>query len=254
MRKSVLTGIFACTLFFGMGTSRASALNQENTNDQTVVAMLASTESVTALQVIEKVTQVADTELPEQPVMKKHIVTDNETLSIIAKTYETTWLRLFYKNIDIQDPDIISTGMELVVPGADEQLTERPLPAPQPVVLIDKVDKVKSTQTSSPAPQPVSVSGNRYTAGYCTWYVKNKRPDLPNNLGNASTWASRAAAQGISTGTTPVSGAVGQRGNHVVYVESVNGDGTITVSEMNHVGWNIMSIRTVSADYFTYIY
>lgn len=255
MRKSVLTGIFACTLFLGMGTSRASALNQDNqekTGDQRVVAILTSTDNVTALQVIDNVTQVADEVLPIEPIVKKHIVAENETLSLIAKTYNTTWQRLFYKNTNIEDPNIISQGMELTIPEDNEQLEERAIPIPEPVV--KRSANTATTQSSSSVSRPVSVAGNKYGAGYCTWYVKNRRPDLPNNLGNARTWVSRAAAQGMSTGTTPVSGAVGQRGNHVVYVESVNGDGTVTISEMNHVGWNVTSTRTVSADYFTYIY
>jgi surface antigen len=51
-----------------------------------------------------------------------------------------------------------------------------------------------------------------------------------------------------------VVGAVGQQGNHVVFVEAVHGDGTVTVSEMNWNGWNVVSSRTVSAGAFTYIY
>ena len=77
---------------------------------------------------------------------------------------------------------------------------------------------------------------------------------MPNNLGNANTWVARAAAQGMATGSTPRAGAVGQQGMHVVYVESVNGDGTVTISEMNHVGWNVVNQRTVPASNFQYIY
>ena len=107
---------------------------------------------------------------------------------------------------------------------------------------------------SSYAGSQASSTGNRYSPGYCTWYVKNMRPDLPNNLGNANTWVSRAAAQGITTGSTPKAGAVGQRGMHVVYVESVNADSTVTISEMNHKGLYVRTVRTLPANYFTYIY
>jgi peptidoglycan DL-endopeptidase CwlO len=77
---------------------------------------------------------------------------------------------------------------------------------------------------------------------------------LPNNLGNANTWVARAAAQGIPTGSAPRVGAIGQQGMHVVYVESVNGDGTVTVSEMNFRGRYVISSRTVPASTFRYIY
>ncbi len=32
-----------------------------------------------------------------------------------------------------------------------------------------------------------NASGNNYAAGNCTWYVKSRRADIPNNLGNANT-------------------------------------------------------------------
>lgn len=97
-------------------------------------------------------------------------------------------------------------------------------------------------------------SGNTYYSGYCTWYAKSKRPDLPNSLGNAQTWFSRAQSLGIPTGTEPKAGAIGQRGNHVVYVEKVNTDNTVSISEMNFRGFGITSTRTVPADTFSYIY
>lgn len=107
------------------------------------------------------------------------------------------------------------------------------------------------------AQQPINITAstsNTYTYGYCTWYVKNRRPDLSNNLGNASTWFYRAQAQGMLTGTAPKVGAIGQRRNHVVYVENINHDGTITISEMNHRAVGIKSTRTLPASYFRYIY
>lgn len=103
-----------------------------------------------------------------------------------------------------------------------------------------------------------SSAGNTYGYGYCTWYVKNMRPDIPNGLGNANTWFYRAQSMGLPTGTTPRVGAVGtsEAGSlgHVVIVRAVHGDGTITVSEMNYTGWNQVSSRTVSASKFRYIY
>lgn len=101
-------------------------------------------------------------------------------------------------------------------------------------------------------------SGNTYEYGYCTWYVKKKRPDLPNNLGDAHTWAVRAASQGIPTGYQARSGAVGvsTKGplGHVIYVESVNGNGTMNISEMNYAGWNKVSYRTISTEGWRFIY
>lgn len=99
---------------------------------------------------------------------------------------------------------------------------------------------------------------NYYTKGYCTWYVKNKRPDIPNSWGDAYEWWGNAGAQGWPRGTAPRAGAIGQTSGgslgHVVYVERVNGDGTVLISEMNYEGWNIQSSRTVPASDFRYIY
>jgi surface antigen len=85
---------------------------------------------------------------------------------------------------------------------------------------------------------------NGYDYGYCTWYVANRRASagnpVPSNLGNAATWATRAAAYGLATGRTPQVGAAGvtstSGAGHVVYVEVVNDDGSIWVSEMNSYG------------------
>lgn len=101
--------------------------------------------------------------------------------------------------------------------------------------------------------------GNLYTAGYCTWYVKNRRADIPNNLGNANTWYARAAAQGWNVGLTPKKGAVATSTSgpdgHVAYVEGVSLDGQwATISEMNYRGLYSMNTRVVHYTEFRYIY
>lgn len=101
--------------------------------------------------------------------------------------------------------------------------------------------------------------GNLYSPGNCTWYVKNRRPDLPNNLGNANTWYYMAAADGFSVGSAPKKGAVGTTTagslGHVVYVEGVSLDGsTVTISEMNYAGLYSERTRVAPASDFQYIY
>ena len=103
---------------------------------------------------------------------------------------------------------------------------------------------------------------NGYDFGYCTYWVAKLRSQngnaVPTNLGNASTWAVRAAAMGLPTGTTPRVGAAvvtkTSGAGHVAYVTAVNDDGTITISEMNHAGWNKVNSRTMADTGFRYIY
>ncbi len=105
------------------------------------------------------------------------------------------------------------------------------------------INNAKSAHISS------TRSSNTYSYGYCTWYAAQKRPDLPNRLGNGGSWYNRAQRNGISTGKEPRAGAVIVTGEswagHVGYVESINGN-SITISEMNYNGWNRVSTRTIS--------
>lgn len=274
MRIAVLTGVFACAVIFAVGSKGADAAtlqNNEVTNsNDTIVRMVAVAEKSKSplLELTEE--EEKEEKNPEvkneEVTPTKHIVERNESLEKIAEKHETTWKRIFDKNVQIENPDVIDVGEELVIPKEDETLEPReivvqepePVVAPTPARTTNSsTATVNSRVASRPAQsssQRGSSSGNRYVAGYCTWYVKNRRPDLPNDLGNAITWVSRAAAQGIPTGSTPRVGAVGQQGNHVVYVESVNSDGTVTVSEMNWRGLYVQSTRTVPASSFRYIY
>lgn len=141
------------------------------------------------------------------------------------------------------------------------------------VIVKEKPAPVVAEQTSTQSNVSVVSTGsitpsysydNYYSAGWCTWWVQERRiqngAGLPNNLGNAITWSSRAAGQGYSTGYAPVVGAVatfpGQ--NHVAFVENVYADGSILISEM---GWNYQAFgyneRVLSPDYaaqLLYIY
>lgn len=123
-----------------------------------------------------------------------------------------------------------------------EEGSREPRPEPQ------KKNKPPARKAHSSFP------GNGYDWGNCTWYVKNKRPDLPNNLGNAGSWAYSAQSHGIPTGSTPKIGAVGESGGHVVYIEKVNPDGTVGFSEMNFAGLGVVTHRTLPASSFHYIY
>jgi surface antigen len=199
-----------------------------------------------------------------------------DTLAAIAESHKTSYVRLFNANDKIANPDVIYAGDKVKVPTADEQLPDRfskltPVVQAQ-VVAADTVSQVAAqpaasattNQTSAPAPTAAasaptystrgSSAGNTYGYGWCTWYAKEMRSDLPNNLGNGGSWVANAAAQGIPTGSAPRVGAIAEQPGHVAYVESVNGN-MVTVSEM---GYNYtqgqFNRRTVPASNFTYIY
>lgn len=99
-------------------------------------------------------------------------------------------------------------------------------------------------------------SANGYDYGWCTWHAANRRREtgnpIPSNLGNAISWYGVAARNGIAVGSTPAPGAVlwharlGGLG-HVGYVEAVNEDGSLKVSDMNYPSWGRVTYRTVPA-------
>ena len=97
--------------------------------------------------------------------------------------------------------------------------------------------------------------GNKYAYGYCTWYAYERRAQIGRPIGsywgNATSWAASGAASGLVVNRTPAVGAIMQNGGgygHVAIVESVNSDGSITISEMNGpAGWNVIGTRTISA-------
>lgn len=100
--------------------------------------------------------------------------------------------------------------------------------------------------------------GNLYAPGNCTWYVKSLRPDIGNHWGDAHSWYASAAADGYKEGTVAKKGAIGVSFagylGHVVYVNSWNGDGTITISEMNYAGLYSTRTRLANEGDFVYIY
>lgn len=104
----------------------------------------------------------------------------------------------------------------------------------------------------------------RQCVSYVAWKVYEKNGYMPywGGYGNANQWPANAQAANIATGYTPrvgsagviMSGSVG----HIVWVEAINGDGTIDVSQYNYdygTGPGMFSRMRVSAQaYDVYIY
>ena len=100
----------------------------------------------------------------------------------------------------------------------------------------------------------------RECVSYVAWKIHSTGRYVPHfgGAGNANQWPSTAARHGISSGSTPKAGAaavmnIGYYG-HVMYVESVNGDDTITVSDYNFAWDGLYRYYTRSASGLTYIY
>lgn len=101
-----------------------------------------------------------------------------------------------------------------------------------------------------------------YPHGQCTWYVYNRMPQfnktISGDLGDARNWNNRAERKGYHVSSTPkahtaVVFEAGQQGadsiyGHVAFVEKVNSDGSIVISESNVQGLGVISYRTIDAE------
>jgi surface antigen/peptidoglycan hydrolase CwlO-like protein len=108
--------------------------------------------------------------------------------------------------------------------------------------------------------------GCRQCASYAAWRVDKETGNYPVNWGNAVDFPASAAASGFSEGSTPRAGSLavmsaaqaGGPDGHVAWVEAVNGDGTIIVSQYNYnygAGWGMYSeMKLSSAAFYRYIY
>jgi len=172
-----------------------------------------------------------------------YTVKGGETIKGIASRYGVSAAMIeSYNNIIDEE---LKPGMKVMVPdGVGPEL-----PKPEPRTQIATNRGSQSDYSSAPSYVPSSSGPNRFPWGYCTWWVANKRY-IPWN-GNAWQWYGNAIAYGRSVGKTPVPGAVlvtwESPVGHVAYVESVNSDGSFTVSEMNFVGYGRVSSRTISS-------
>lgn len=232
---------------------------------------------------------------PVKRTVSSYTIAQGDTASSIAAKFNVTTDTLLWAN-NLADDATLKPGQQLMIlpvngllytVKGDEnvaglastyqasanlidsynQLEGKPLAAGQKIIIPDGVKpEVKKAAPVAPKSSSSRVAttlragsfSNSYSYGYCTYYVASRRA-IPSNWGNASSWYFNAIASGYGVGTAPRAGAVAwEFGNHVAYVESVNGDGTVTVSEMNFFGngggWNRVSRRTTSAGKFKYIY
>jgi len=92
--------------------------------------------------------------------------------------------------------------------------------------------------------------GYRNCTDWVAFKLKSLGKFVPGGLGNAKSWDDRAPGFGLTVTRTPTVGsaAISNSGTygHVMYVEAVNGDGSILISDYNRAGTGLYSTSTLS--------
>jgi surface antigen/LysM repeat protein len=106
---------------------------------------------------------------------------------------------------------------------------------------------------------------NGYDCGWCTWWAayrwaQTHGSPFPQGMGDAYSWAYLAPSHGLAVSFKPPGAGVViwfPGADHVGFVESVNSDGSVYVSEMHVTTYNGVTYRTIPADqvsHYKYIY
>lgn len=191
-----------------------------------------------------------------------YTVKSGDTIESIVEKYGSNATEIIAMN-DLEKSGI-SEGLRIVIKDGELPETERPEYEPPVVTRSYYYTYLGNTAER----QNIEVLGyyyglgGPYGAGQCTQWAWFKRQDVPSTLGNANTWAYRAEAIGYTVSRTPVRGAIFQTTSgwygHVGYVEAVNPDGSILVTEMNYNYSPFMVIQATipasSVGNFNYIY
>lgn len=103
--------------------------------------------------------------------------------------------------------------------------------------------------------------GYRNCTDWVSYRVRITGRHVPSGLGNANTWDDRAPSYGYTVSGTPREGAAAVSNSgyygHVMYVESVNSDGSIVVSDYNRAGtgkYDMTHLSASSASSLRYVY
>lgn len=134
---------------------------------------------------------------------------------------------------------------------------------PAPAAAAQTSSYTYTTGGGFPAVDPsfrAAINGGYF--GQCTYYVFNRMAQVGtpighSMMGNAAEWPAYARSYGYSVSNSPSAGSaiVFQQGlagadptyGHVGFVEAVNADGSLYISEMNVRGLNVISYRTIPA-------
>lgn len=169
-----------------------------------------------------------------------YTVKSGDTLASIAEKYGSSVAEMTILN-DLETSGI-TEGMQIVIAGGSLPETERPEYVPPVRVYYYTYLGNTSERLGITYEGMMYGLGGPYVGGQCTqwaWY-RRVQSGLPvgSHWGNASSWAAMAAAEGYWVDRTPTVGAIFQSSagwyGHVGFVEAVNADGSIVVTEMNY--------------------
>jgi len=180
-------------------------------------------------------------------------VQPNTQLSGLAVQYHVNLQDIIDFNL-IRDPEHLKAGSMLMLPDGVGPALDSGGVGKKTVrsVTWNRLGRQVTNYTIVYSNSPVYGSGGKFPYGYCTWWVAHKRY-IPWS-GNAWQWWYNAQQFGYAEGQVPMVGAIMVQGiswtspvGHVAYVESVNADGSFTVSEMNYGGWGRVDYRTIKS-------
>ncbi|WP_204172388.1 CHAP domain-containing protein [Staphylococcus sp. GDY8P72P] len=164
-----------------------------------------------------------------------YTVKSGDSLSSIAAKYGTTYQKIMELN-GLSDY-FIYPGQRLKVSGSSSTSSG-------------------STSSGTSYKTPVFNHSNLYDWGQCTWHVFNRRAQIGKGIStywwNANNWDNAAPQDGYTVDRKPTVGSILQTDagyyGHVAFVERVNSDGSVYVSEMNYsAAPGVKTFRTVPA-------
>ncbi len=183
-----------------------------------------------------------------------YTVKNGDTVDSIATRYGSSAEEIIALN-DLEMSGV-SEGMKILVKDGSLPEVERPeYEAPKPTRRTYNTGNNSNytyTYLGNTSERTNAACNRSLGAGQCTTWAWAKRPDLaPYTKANAKYWASMASSAGFAVNRVPSAGAVFQTSSgwygHVGYVESVNSDGSINVSERNYSGCYGVLYSTIPA-------
>ena len=102
---------------------------------------------------------------PATPPPVTATVQPGDYLEQIANDHNTTYLRLYYANTEVQNPDLIYPGETVRIPAETEELAARELPTTAPVAVQNEVSANPSAGTAPVIRSTYAPVATNYAAG-----------------------------------------------------------------------------------------